>query len=446
MKNIKKAFVAGRFYPGNKDELKNLIESFKKETPPSSNYQSRAIIVPHAGYIYSGRLAVQGFQYLDKNVKTVFVISPAHKERVFGCAIADYEAFETPLGEIEVNKESTKEIARLFKCKVCNDAFETEHAIEVQLPLIQTFLPNAKIVPIIYGCEDYKNISEILKHLWQNKENGFVISSDLSHFYPEKDALRVDYFTANLIETNEVKNFEADMACGAVGICGIADFAKENDFSLVRVGVTNSGEITGDTSSVVGYGSWFLYESGKNEYIKEYFSKTVLDICKSSIESGLQLGNSLPQDYPEVLEERGACFVTLKIHGQLRGCIGSIIAHRPLMQDLIKNAHAAAFSDPRFNSLTLDEFETLQIEVSLLSKPEKIDFADEDDLLNKITPHKDGLILRDGCNQGVYLPAVWEQLPDKKVFLASLKVKAGIDKTQCRESLDAQKFYTTMIN
>lgn len=443
MENIKKASAAGKFYPSDKTKLINMMATFQKEAQPG--YQSRAIIVPHAGYIYSGELAAKGYQYLDKSAKNVFIIAPAHYERIYGCAISDYDAFETPLGKINVNKELSKKLIEQFKYETCNSAFEKEHSIEVQLPFIQTFLPQAKIIPVLYGCQDYKIISELIKYLWQNEENAFVISSDLSHFYPEKEALKVDYYTANLIETNEVKNFEADMACGAVGICGITTFAKENGFSLIRIGITNSGEITGDTSSVVGYGSWLLFEGSKNEYIKEQFSKMVLDICKSSIESGLQLGNSLPRNYPDVLDERGACFVTLQIHNQLRGCIGSVIAHRPLMVDLIKNAHAAAFSDPRFNELTLDEFDMLQIEVSLLSKPEKIEFKTEKELLAKITLGTDGIILRDGNKQGVYLPTVWEQLKDKKLFLTSLKTKAGMDKEVLSESFEAFKFQTTTI-
>ena len=183
-----------------------------------------------------------------------------------------------------------------------------------------------------------------------------------------------------------------------------------------------------------------------NSFIKKYYSDLVLSICKRSIESGLHLGSSLPETYPEVFYERGACFVTLQIHGNLRGCIGSVIAHRALVIDLIKNAHAAAFTDPRFNSLTLNEFANVEIEVSLLSKPEQIYFKDENELLRQIEPYKDGIIIRDGSRQGVYLPDVWAALPEKNKFLQSLKLKAGIDKNKSFENINVFKFSSTKIS
>ena len=249
-----------------------------------------------------------------------------------------------------------------------------------------------------------------------------------------------------MIEANETRDFEMEQACGAVGICGLTDFAKNNNFSLIRIGMTNSAKVTGDSSRVVGYGSWFLYEGNKNEYIKKYYSDTVLKICKDSILSGFQLGEITPKDYPCVLEETGASFVTLELAGILRGCIGSVIAHKPLVKDLIKNSHAAAFSDPRFNPLTIDEYNKISISVSLLSKPKRIEFRDEEDLLNKLVPYEDGLIIRDGNYQAVFLPIVWEQLPDKHEFLKELKLKAGMDENYSSETLEAFKFNAVKIN
>ncbi len=443
MKSTKKASNAGKFYPSDKTELKNLIETFAIESTP---FQSRAVIVPHAGYAYSGKLAAKGIQTLIQDAENIFLISPAHFERIVGCTVPAYSYFETPLGKVKVNTNIVKDLISLGMCENCNNAFEHEHSIEVQLPLIKTFFPNAKIVPIIYGCENYKTISALIKYFWADEKNVFVISSDLSHYYPAKEAIKIDNYTANLIENNEIKNFEMDMACGAVGICGLADFAKEQNYTLIRNGLTNSGETTGDTSRVVGYGTWFLYEGYKNSFIKKYYSDLVLSICKRSIESGLHLGSSLPETYPEVFYERGACFVTLQIHGNLRGCIGSVIAHRALVIDLIKNAHAAAFTDPRFNSLTLNEFANVEIEVSLLSKPEQIYFKDENELLRQIEPYKDGIIIRDGSRQGVYLPDVWAALPEKNKFLQSLKLKAGIDKNKSFENINVFKFSSTKIS
>ena len=438
----KRASAAGTFYPSEKHELEQLIESFRIKEP---EYYSRAVIIPHAGYVYSGKLAAKGIQQLKKDAKNVFIFAPAHYERIFGCTVCDYDAFETPLGDIEVNKELNGEIAKFCDCNAGNFVFEKEHSIEVQLPLIKTFLPDAKIIPVLYGCENFKNLAETIENFYENEDNVFIISSDLSHFYPEKEAYKIDNYTAKLFEENNLNNFEQEQACGAVGICGLVEFAKKKNFSLIRAGLTNSAATTGDSSRVVGYGSWFLYEGEKNNYIKKYYSDFVKKVCKDSILSGLQLGHADLNNYECVFEEYGASFVTLELDGILRGCIGSIIAHRPLIQDLIKNAHAAAFSDPRFPALTLNEYNKISISISLLSKPERLEFDDEQELLNELVPAIDGLIIRDGNYQSVFLPDVWEQLPDKKEFLEQLKLKAGLPKDYFSESLEAFKFKTTKI-
>lgn len=439
--NIKYENAAGTFYPKTANELNNYLDILLEENRTDSDFKTRAIIVPHAGYIYSGSVAAKCFQYLDKNVKNIFIFAPSHYARIFGCIRSDYSQFNTPLGSLFVNNE----ILNKLDFEINNQAFEKEHSVEVQLPFIKKLIPDAKIIPILYGCEDYNNISKIISEYWDSKENAFVISSDLSHFYPAKETEKIDNYTANLIENNETRNFEAEMACGAVGICAIVNFAKEKGYSLIRSGLKNSSEATGDTSRTVGYGGWFLYEGVKGKYIKKYHKEFVIDLCKKSIEGGLNLGNSLPEKYPEVFNESGASFVTLEIKGNLRGCIGSIIPYRSLFNDIVKNAHSAAFSDPRFSPLTINELDNLDISVSILSKPQKINFETEKELLDKLTPEKDGLIIRDGNYQAVYLPEVWEVIPNKSEFLDSLKQKAGLSKTYFSESLEAFKFYTTKI-
>ena len=438
--NIKNNNVAGKFYPSDKTELFDLIDEFYAKTENSSGYLSRAVIVPHAGYIYSGELAVEGYKYLNSDSENIFIFAPSHYARIFGCVSCDYDGFETPLGNCEVNKEITKDF------EINNDVFEKEHSIEVQLPLIKYFFNNAKIVPILYGCDDYKNIADVISKYWDNGRNSFVISSDLSHFYPERESSKIDHYTAQLIETGNIQNFDAEQACGAVGICGLVTYANNKEYSMIRVGLTNSAEKTGDSSQVVGYGSWFLFEGKKNEYIKEFFCDYVIDICKKSILSGFQIGDFEISNYPCVMEEYGACFVTLEINDNLRGCIGSVIAHRPLINDLLANAHAAAFKDPRFSPLTRQEFDNVKISVSLLSQPERIIFDTEEDLLNKIVPYKDGIIIRDGNYQAVYLPVVWEQISDKREFLNSLKVKAGMSEDYFTDTLQAFRFSAVKIS
>lgn len=455
---IKNSNTAGVFYPDNKEELLSMLADFAAEDEKTSGHLSRLIIVPHAGLIYSGKLAAKGYVYFGKGIKNVFIFAPAHYKRIFGCVVSDYDAFETPLGTLAVNKNLVNGLG----FEIDDEAFEKEHSLEVQLPFVQyfcnkekvcaedtTFCTEAeqvKIVPVIYGCADYNTISDTIAKYYDNPENAFVISSDLSHFYPEREGSKIDNYTAQMIETNNIANFDAEQACGAVGICGAVTFAKGRNYSMVRIGLTNSADVSGDSSKVVGYGAWFLYEGEKNSYIKDYFKDFVIDVCKKSILSGFQLGDFSPSDYACVFKEAGASFVTLELDGNLRGCIGSIIAHRPLINDLMENAHAAAFKDPRFKPLTREEFNSIKISVSLLSQPERIIFDGEDDLLSKIKPYEDGIIIRDGNYQAVYLPIVWEQLPDKQEFLNSLKQKAGLDAHYFSPELQAFKFSAIKIS
>jgi len=441
---IKPPSVAGKFYSSSPKELSAHLGLFKKNNQFDYEYKSRAIIVPHAGYYYSGQLANEGFMCLDKSVKNVFIIAPPHYVAVHNVALSSFAKWATPLGEVSLNHEINEELAEKFGCEFEDDAFENEHSTEVQVPFIQTYLPKAKIVPILVGHSETK-IKEIISYYWQNPENAFVISSDLSHFLTTDEAVKIDTLTAKMIEEKNMEKFNPHQACGAVGVCALTDFASSKGYSLIRAGMVNSGDITGETSRVVGYGSWFLYEGEKNEFIKKYFSKYVIDVCKKSILSHLNKEKLILDKIPPLFEGEGASFVTLEKNNQLRGCIGSIIAHRRLIDDLVNNAQNSAFSDPRFTPLTKDEFKDLEIDVSLLSAPQKMKFKDEADLLEQIRPNIDGIIIKDGNLQSVYLPSVWEQLPDKVVFLDSLKIKAGMTPKHFSSTFEAYRFTTEYI-
>ena len=434
---------AGKFYTDNKEELSTQLNNFIKNSKKTCEYSSRAIIVPHAGYVYSGELAAKGFEYLDKTAKNIFIIAPPHYVSVKDVSLSSYDFWETPLGKIEVNQKINDELIEKFDCKFQDDAFEQEHSTEVQVPFIQKLFHDVKIIPIL--TSNYKKVSEIINYYWENSENAFVISSDLSHFNHSNEAKRLDEITAQMIEFNATENMNPAQACGACGIKALDDFAKTRKYSLIRIGMYNSGDVTNDHSRVVGYGSWFLYDGKKNTFLKKYYSKLILDICKKSILSGLD-GKKISIDgVPAVFDEIGASFVTLEKNNNLRGCIGSIIAHRKLMQDLIHNAQSSAFSDPRFPPLEKEEFNKLSINVSLLSDPEKMTFKDEDDLIEQIKPFDDGIIIKDGNYQAVYLPSVWEQIPDKKLFLKSLKIKAGMPPEHFSKNFEAFRFYTEYI-
>ena len=225
MYKVKTPSVAGTFYPENKEELLSQIADFKKNLKKHYTYTSRAVIVPHAGYYYSGQLAFEGLNCLDKKVENIFIFAPAHRVFVEGAALSGFDAWETPLGDVELNKEINNELNEKFGCVFYNEAFKDEHAIEVQLPLLQKTFEYFKIIPVLVGREKASKITEIISHYWGDEKNAFVISSDLSHFLSSPDAKKVDLTTAQMIEEVDISSFHPEQACGSVGICGLCDFA-----------------------------------------------------------------------------------------------------------------------------------------------------------------------------------------------------------------------------
>lgn len=444
MRKIKQPSVAGSFYTADAAELKEQIINFEKHSQNTYKIPARAVIVPHAGLVYSGQLAFEGINQLDKNIKNIFIFAPAHRVPFQGISLTGYDAWKTPLGEIDINQQINSELEENFNAQYNDGALLAEHSIEIQVPHIQHIFEGVKIIPVLIGQENPEIIAKIISHYYPDKENGFVISSDLSHFHPNDEALKLDGYTAQVIEANAVQRLNHEMACGAAGIAGLMIFAKENNFSLIRINMKNSSFTTGDKSSVVGYGCWFLYEGLKNKFLKDYYTDFILDVCRLGIDAKFGT-RDYELHYPMVFNQPGACFVTLEENGALRGCIGSVLAHRTLIEDILYNAQNAAFKDPRFTPVSQEEMPEITITVSLLSQPEPIEFNGEEDLLNQIVPNVDGIIIKDGNYQAVYLPSVWEQLPDKREFLNSLKVKAGLPPEHFSKTFEAMRFYTEYI-
>ncbi len=444
MLKIKEPSVAGSFYTADAEALEEQIKSFAKANKNTYEYKTRAVIIPHAGLVYSGRLAYEGISQIDSTVKNIFIFAPAHRVGFDGIALSSFDKWQTPLGEINVNQDICKELSEKYNAKFNDNAIAPEHAIEIEVPIIQTLFNDVKIIPVLIGRCDFKFIFNIINEYYQNSENGFVISSDLSHFLTDEKAKKLDNKTAQMIETGNTDGFMFEQACGALGILGLVEFANKNNYSLIRIDMTNSSETNRDKSSVVGYGCWFLYEGDKNEFIKKYYSDFVINIAKITLETSFTRENRTI-NYPQVFDEFGACFVTLEKSGQLRGCIGSILAHQPLIADLIQHAKDAAFNDYRFNPVIENELKDIKVSVSLLTEPKKIEFTDEEDLLDKMIPNIDGIIIKDGRYQAVYLPVVWEQLPDKKDFLNSLKIKAGLLPTHFSKTFEAYRFESIYI-
>lgn len=444
MEKIKEPSVANSFYSGDINVLKNQLDEFARNNKNEYTYKTRAVIVPHAGLVFSGQLAFEGISQLDKDIKNIFIFAPAHRVAFEGLSLSGFEQWQTTLGNIEINQEINQELIEKFDAKIYDEAHKEEHSIEIQLPLIQYVFKEVKIIPVLIGRENPEKITQIISEYYNNKDFGFIISSDLSHFLTDEEACKLDNETARMIEIGAVQGFRYDQACGAIGIYGLVEFANNNNFSLIRIDMRNSSAVNGDKNRVVGYGCWFLYEGNKNKFIKEYYSDYVLKLCRDVIACSFDK-NTIYTDHLPVFDEDGACFVTLKRNNQLRGCIGSIIAYQPLIDDLVKHSQDAAFHDPRFLPLEKSELEDLTLDVSLLSSPKPMAFTDEQDLLNKLVPHKDGLIIKDGNKQAVFLPSVWEELPDKVLFLTSLKRKAGMPPDYFSKTFEAFRFETEYL-
>ena len=427
--NIRPAAVAGAFYPGNAAQLAvevgELLDGVDNIEPTLGF--PKALIVPHAGYIYSGPVAARAYDELGAArgiVKRVLLIGPAHFVAGRGLALPECAAFETPLGRIPLDAAGIAALADLKQVVRSAAAHAQEHSLEVQLPFLQKMLGDFSLIPIAAGSALTEEVVEVIERLWGGPETLIVVSTDMSHYHAYEEARRIDGATLG-----RIAGFAADLnyaeACGATGLNGLLAVARNKGLSIKLLAACNSGDTAGSKARVVGYSSFALYDGAAVS--AEKAGVTLLKIAKDAILNGLGM-KSVPakRNHLPWLLQQGATFVTLTKDGALRGCIGSLSATRSLGEDVASNARAAAFQDPRFPKLKREEWPRCRVEVSLLSAPKPIAFADEAELLAQIRPGEDGLILEADSKRATFLPQVWEGLPDKRQFLGELLKKAGL--------------------
>jgi len=471
---IRPPAVAGTFYPNDADilrsEIDGLMDAALHSDAVSGDVSPKAIIVPHAGLMFSGSLAALGFatvRALKDTIKRIVIIGPAHRMAFQGIALARADQFATPLGNMRCDLPALQKALALPHVQMLDDAHTREHGLEIELPFIQRLFgedADIGIVPLLVSRCSPRQVHEVIEKLWGGPETLIVISSDLSHFHDYDTAKKMDNRTRAMIENFDAENIDTNDACGALPVAGMLIAARNRGMKIKTLGMRNSGDVTGDKSRVVGYGAWAVYDGkasgmggdGEDDFTKatETLIRThgpaMLDLCRQSILHGLETGAPLRVAANEVgpaLAAPGACFVTLKKAGQLRGCIGSIISHAPLATDLCENAFKAAFRDPRFAGLSRAEIgDDLELSISVLSPPQPFGFADEADFISKLTPFEDGIILSDGNRRGLFLPQVWDQLPDPKDFLAHLKRKAGLAMDHWSPNMRAERFITRGIS
>lgn len=441
----------GKFYDSRPSILSAQIDAFldnAAKTPQPSG-EIKALIVPHAGYIYSGQVAAYAYRLVQgSNFNSVVILGTSHRFGFKGCSIYSDGGYKTPLGITEVDRALAKEISRNSGFKFIPQAHTQEHSIEVQIPFIQKVLPNAKIVPIVVGFPSQKTISSLVSALeksLKDKNVLIVASTDMSHFYSHEKASKIDGNTISLISSfnsdeliDQLEKGE-NIMCGGSGVVASLLYSRKTGDSKVQIlRYQDSSQAGGPTSEVVGYLSAVIYHTGTAQAftLEAQEKSALLSLAREAVTKYVLEKKmiSYTPDNPRLLTLRGA-FVTLKNHGTLRGCIGFIDPVAPLYQTIIQAAIYAATQDFRFKPVSADEIRSLEFEISVLTPLRKITDP------NVVTVGKHGLVISQNGKKGLLLPQVpvennWPQ----KTFLEQACLKAGLPRTAWREGAEIYIF------
>lgn len=420
--------VAGYFYPADPARLRGELGRLMAAAPKSEDASApKALIVPHAGYVYSGPVAARGYARLAPaagTIRRVVLLGPAHRLAVRGLALPETQHFATPLGEVALDQQAIEAIAGLPQVLASEAAHALEHSLEVHLPFLQTVLGEFQLVPLVVGRATPDEVAAVLERLWGGPETLIVISSDLSHYLPYDEARETDAESVERMLRLE-GGLNHEQACGATPVNGLLALARRRGLRAELLDLRNSGDTAGDKAGVVGYAALAFHETPLPQPADNERGGILLAAARGAI--GERFGAEPPAlQMRPWMQVPGASFVTLMLDGELRGCIGSLEAHRPLLEDVQGNAVAAAFRDPRFPPLSNREFAQVRVEVSELGAAEPLEFESEAHALRLLRPHEDGLILEYGRHRSTFLPQVWETLSKPALFLAQLKRKAGL--------------------
>jgi len=252
--------VAGSFYPANPADLSHMLDTYLSQAP-SSRAAPKAIIAPHAGYIYSGPIASTAYVRLAlarNTIKRVVLMGPSHRVPFRGLAISAADHFVTPLGEIALDQDALPALSDLSFVGYLEQAHAMEHSLEVHLPFLQTMLADFKLVPIVAGDASPEQVSQVLDRLWGGAETLIVISSDLSHYHPYAAAKHLDQDTSQHIEHLEYEALSSEAACGKVPVAGLLKLLRDKGLSIKTIDLRNSGDTAGDKQRVVGYGAYVV--------------------------------------------------------------------------------------------------------------------------------------------------------------------------------------------
>jgi hypothetical protein len=442
---VRPATQANRFYTGDAKELSEEVDSFLALHVKDRKYEHvAALIVPHAGYYFSGNVAAAAYQSIPdgKVFKRIFLLGPSHHEWLDGASVnTEYDYYSTPLGNVKVDVETAQKLIEadsVFSYHA--KAHDREHCLEVQLPFLQRrFKEVPPIVPIIISTNDFRKLQRIAETLkpYITEENLFVVSSDFSHYPKYEDACEVDARTGKAVESGDVERFIAQLeenarsgvknlatsACGELAIATLMLMMQDGGYEVKHLLYQNSGDIDNhDHSRVVGYHAFAVLR--KSEFSLNDVEKRMLkDIALTSIKDSLDRKRIVePTTLTETLKQKCGAFVSLHKQGRLRGCIGHFCEDVPLHEIVAEMARAAAFEDPRFMPVTKEELDEIDIEISVLTPMRRIQSLDEFQL------HKHGIYIKKGYRSGTFLPQVADEVNwSKEEFVGHCaQDKAGI--------------------
>ncbi|MDD5613963.1 MAG: AmmeMemoRadiSam system protein B [Candidatus Omnitrophica bacterium] len=459
------------WYPGDFKSLKIMIDDFLSKTELDTEKKPAALIVPHAGLAYSGQSAAYGYKKLiSKEISNIFILGPAHRFQTDKLIVPESDFFQTPLGKTRIDKSITKDLIDTGLFEPNDSAFYKENSIELQVPFLQIVSPNAAVIPVAVGQLDsngIKKAAEILKK-YMTEESVFIISCDFTHYgyrfgyTPFSDNIKenikkLDYGALEEIKKINPKGFLSYIERTQATICGYIPVAillnmLPEDAKAEILNYTTSGDMTGDFANSVSYASVAFYkksapkDTGPENSLTKLEKESLLKLSRVALENYIKHKKIITaQDtsikLTETLKQNRGAFVTLHKEGRLRGCIGEIFPTKPLYKVIIEKTIDSAVNDFRFSQVIEQELVDINIEISALTVPQKVNSYKD------IVIGQDGILMKKGHRAAVFLPQVApEQGWDLETTLMHLSQKAGLEPYAYREGAEFEVFQAEVFS